>query len=207
MGTRDRVLGDAYLVKPMEHRAETPKTEDEDDTDGAGSTPGSGPDFLGQIQDNGEGKEKIDITKDSLVDINKYRFNKKLQNFLHSTCPLVPKFHATFGQPIERQEISQEIDNAKNTDSKKQESKKLLGRIDKIYKHEKSGLNLVKDDFGVHILYDASLADMRVMEQEILKICSFYLNKAEPLLDNDLRNTYPAVDRLQIMDDLITFEN
>ena len=46
--------------------------------------------------------EKIDVSKDSLMDINKYRFNKKLSNFLYSTCPLVPKFHASFGQPVER---------------------------------------------------------------------------------------------------------
>ena len=56
---------------------------------------------------------------------------------MHSTCPLVPKFHATFGQPIERQEISKEIDQGQtNTDSRRAESRKFLGRIDKLYKHE-----------------------------------------------------------------------
>jgi hypothetical protein len=68
-------------------------------------------------------------------------------------------------------------------------------------------LNLVKDDFGIHILYEATFADMRVIETEILKICSFYINKAEPLLDNDLRNMYPAVDRLKILDEVLKYEN
>lgn len=48
---------------------------------------------------------------------------------------------------------------------------------------------------------------MRMMEIEILKICSFYINKAEPLLDNDLKNMYPCVDRLRILDEVIHYEN
>lgn len=79
--------------------------------------------------------------------------------------------------------------------------------MDKIYKHEKMDLNLVKDDFGIHVLYDATFADMRSMETEILKMCSFYISKAEPLLDNDLRNMYPAVDRLKILDEALLYEN
>ena len=79
--------------------------------------------------------------------------------------------------------------------------------MDRIYKHEKAGLNLVKDDFGIHVLYDATFADMRSMEFEILKMCSFYIGKAEPLLDNDLRNMYPAVDRLKILDEALEYEN
>ena len=66
---------------------------------------------------------------------------------------------------------------------------------------------MVKDDFGVHILYDAAFADMRSMEGELLKICSYYINKSEPLLDTDLRNTYPIVDRLKILDEVIELEN
>ena len=45
------------------------------------------------------------------------------------------------------------------------------------------------------------------METELLKVCSFYINKAEPLLDNDLRNMYPVVDRLKILDEVLGFEN
>ena len=48
---------------------------------------------------------------------------------------------------------------------------------------------------------------MRAMETELLKVCSFYINKAEPLLDNDLRNMYPVVDRLKILDEVLGFEN
>lgn len=48
----------------------------------------------------------------------------------------------------------------KNSDNKKDEGKKLLGRMDQIYYNENLGIYLVKDDFGKHILFDSSLLDM-----------------------------------------------
>jgi hypothetical protein len=95
---------------------------------------------------------------------------------------------------------------ARHTDVKQGEGQKLLGRVDKIYLHKQSQLHLVQDDFGVHILYDSVFPDMRSLETEILKICSFYINKAEPLLDNDLKNMYPAVDRLKILEQALDYE-
>ena len=66
------MLGDAHLVKPMEQRADSTLTEDDDSaTDGSNKPPDDG-------DGAGEGKEGIDVTQDPLVDINKYRFNKKL---------------------------------------------------------------------------------------------------------------------------------
>lgn len=59
---------------------------------------------------------------------------------------------------------------------KETEGRKLLGRVDKVYLHAKSGLNLVLDDFGIHVLFDAAFADMKSMETEILKMCSYYIN-------------------------------
>lgn len=155
--------------------------------------------------------EDVKVNRDHLIDINKYRWKGRSSinhNFLYSTCPTIPRFHATFGQSVDRQEISKEMEQGqKNEDQRRIESKKFLGRIDKIYKHEKTDLNLVKDDFGIHVFYDATFLDMRSMEQELLKICSFYINKAEPLLDSDLRNTYPAVDRVRILDEVLHYEN
>lgn len=97
-------------------------------------------------------------------------------NHLNSTCPVVPRFHATYGQPLGIQEISAEIDLAKTTNLKDVEGKKLLGRADKLFKHVKTGLNLVLDDFGVHVLFDAAVADMIDMEEQILRVCSYYIN-------------------------------
>ena len=52
-----------------------------------------------------------------------------------------------------------------------------MGRVDEIYFNEKIGNYLVKDDFGVHIMFDSALLDMTLLEQEVLKICSYYISK------------------------------
>jgi len=39
---------------------------------------------------------------DELIDLNKYRFNGRTQTQMFSTCPVLPKYHVTFGEPIER---------------------------------------------------------------------------------------------------------
>lgn len=85
MGTRDRVLGDALFVVPKEQSSES-KISDSDANDSKDSYDGFG-----------AGKDDMIIYKDSLIDINKYRFQGLMQNYLNSTCPIVPKFHSTFG--------------------------------------------------------------------------------------------------------------
>ena len=60
--------------------------------------------------------------------------------------------------------MSAEIERSKNQDNKKEEGRKLMGRVDDIYFNEKQGIYLVKDDFGVHLMYDSSLLDMKSFE-------------------------------------------
>ena len=83
---------------------------------------------------------------------------------------------------------------------------KLMGRIDKIEEHPEMGCFIVTDDYGVNVMYDSTFADMRSLEQEMLKIVSFYINKLEPLQDRDLRNILPAIDRMGIMKEIIECE-
>ena len=58
-----------------------------------------------------------------------------------------------------------------------------MGRIDHIELNEQKQEVYIKDDFGVYIMYDCVMQDMKSMEQEILKITSYYVNRAEPLID------------------------
>ena len=144
---------------------------------------------------------------DEMIDINGYRNNGILNNGLFSTCPILPKFHLTYGEPIERQEVSYEYEISKDTDPRKQHAHNLLGRIDKIKVEEKSGLPLVIDDFGVNVIYDAALVDMEALEGELLKIMSLYINKVEPIYtDTDLPTVFPTVDRFAMLQDLLMCE-
>jgi len=42
-------------------------------------------------------KVDVDVTQEHLMDINKYRFEKRIHPKMNSTCPTIPKFHAAFG--------------------------------------------------------------------------------------------------------------
>lgn len=59
----------------------------------------------------------------------------------------------------------------------------------------------------MHIMYDSSFSDMCNIEQEMLKIGSYYINKIEPLLDTDLKNIFPSVDRFSLLANIIELEN
>ena len=62
MGTRDRVLGDALFVVPKEQSNES-KISDSDTSDSKDS-----------YDTFGDNRDDMIIFKDSLIDINKYRF-------------------------------------------------------------------------------------------------------------------------------------
>lgn len=59
------------------------------------------------------------IIQDELVDINRFRFNDQFTNKIYSTCPIIPKYHITYGEPVDRQEISSEFEQSKDADPKK----------------------------------------------------------------------------------------
>ena len=214
MGTRDRVLGDVRFLKrkgPSEGRStlyEPPEDKQREELYKNidfenGMLPKCSINDLVKVNCD----ETIDITKDSLVDINKYRFDGRFVSHYYSTCPIVPHYHQTFGQPVDRQEASAYFEITHNKDVRRDETEKLVGRQDMIYKHKQTDLTLVKDDFDVNILYDVSFKDLITLENEVLKICSFYINKIEPILDRgDYANIYPLVDRLRIIDEALQLE-
>ena len=55
-------------------------------------------------------------------------------------------------------------------------------------------------------MYDATFADMRTLEQEMLKIMSYYINKLEPMHDTDQRNIFPIIDRFNVVKEIIICE-
>lgn len=55
-------------------------------------------------------------------------------------------------------------------------------------------------------MYDATFADMRTLEQEMLKIMSYYINKLEPMHDTDQRNIFPIIDRFNLVKEIIICE-
>ena len=64
----------------------------------------------------------------------------------------------------------------------------------------------MKDDFSIYIMYECSLTDMYVLEQELLRIGSFYISKLEELYDTEVDKVMHKKDRQQVMNDLLSCE-
>ncbi|CDW83349.1 UNKNOWN [Stylonychia lemnae] len=172
------------------------------------------PSMFSKIAENDIEKEKqfsifedgVIKTENSLVDMKKYKFKGKFNNKVFSTCPSIPRFHATFGEPIEFQPYNVELERIGSIKHATDEGVKLLGRVDHIEVDAKNREVFVKDDFGLYIMYDCSFQDMKDLEEEILKIGSFYIAKHEILINTENEKPYPLIDRLSLMEDLLEME-
>jgi hypothetical protein len=51
--------------------------------------------------ENGEVEEEVDSANIKLYDMKKYKYKGKFCNKIYSTCPVLPRFHSTFGEPVE----------------------------------------------------------------------------------------------------------
>ena len=80
-----------------------------------------------------------------------------------------------------------------------------MNRIDFIEINDTLQEVYVKDDFGIYIMYDCVLQDMKFMEDELIKLGSYYINKSEVLIDPKKR-PLPSRDRQEVMYDLLTQE-
>ena len=120
----------------------------------------------------------------NMATLRLYKCNGTFNNQIFSTCPSYPKFHCTFGEPVQKQSVDYELEHEKcKQGGISEKSLKLMGRIDKVELNETLEEVYVKDDFGVYILYDCVLQDMKGAEEEILKVASYYLQKSEVLQD------------------------
>jgi hypothetical protein len=87
------------------------------------------------------------------------------------------------------------------------EAIKMMGRADHILIDEDREEIYVKDDYGIHIIYECVFEDMKGIEEELLKIGSFYISKYEDLIDTEKTRATPTVDRLSLMELLIEKES
>lgn len=81
-----------------------------------------------------------------------------------------------------------------------------MGRIDHVEFNEDTEEVYVKDDFGIYIMIDCSLADMKNMEEELAKIGSHYLSRGEVIQDPHTEKPQPSKDRMELLQDLLLCE-
>ena len=140
-----------------------------------------------------------------------YKTSGLFNNRIFDTCPSFPKFHATHGEPIVSMGEAEESDRNREGRSIADRSIKLMGRIDFFEVNEALKEVYVKDDFGIYIIYDCVLQDMKFIEQELIKVGSYFLHKSEALLDPEQQvqgnRSYPFKDRLELIDDILKKES
>ena len=77
---------------------------------------------------------------------------------------MLPRFHATFGEPSEITAEYRDYDREQREEPISKDSLKLLGRVDHIEIDPVRKEVFVKDDFNIYILYECVLSDMQILE-------------------------------------------
>ena len=57
----------------------------------------------------------------------------------------------------------------------------------------------MKDDYGIYILYDCVLEDLKGLEDELLRVGSHFIQKHEELVDTERQRAKPTIDRLALL--------
>lgn len=129
-----------------------------------------------------------DAIKDmtDMATLRGYKANGLFNSKIFNTCPSYPKFHATHGEPLVYMSEAEENDRKTETKNISEKSIKLMGRIDFVEINEILREVYIKDDFGIYILYDCVLQDMKFMEIELAKVGSYFLHKSESLIDPEM---------------------
>ena len=134
-----------------------------------------------------------------------YKYNKMFDSTLSSTCPCVPRFHSTFGRPCLYEEVSAELDSG-NSQLKRRvrdegknapafKDRLVFKRFDKLVDSEIA----VIDEHGIRVVYQESLNDVLMLEEEMVKIGSHYINKLElELFEQAGDSPLSLVDRGQV---------
>lgn len=67
-------------------------------------------------------------------------------------------------------------------------------------------MKIINED-GTPIMYDASLHDIVSLEEELIKIGTYYIQKQEYLLDIEVKDPIPSIDRGAVCSELLEYEH
>ena len=143
---------------------------------------------LGRELDDGK-STRISPDGEQYVDpisLKGYKYNKSFNPQLSSTCPCVPRFHSTFGRPSLYEEVSEELER-RDLDQAywRSEARPLLSVKDRLIFKQRLEASpedceiAVLDEHGIRVVYEEAINDLLQLEEEMIKIGSYFLNKAE----------------------------
>lgn len=150
--------------------------------------------------------EKAIANMRDMASVCMYKCNGYFNNQIMSTCPAFPRLHYAISEATVRETEDIEMGHSQKKGGMEKLSIKLLGRIDKVELDEEQEEVYVKDDFGIYVMYDCCLQDMKALEDNLCRIASYFLMNCEVLQDPQDEKPMPGKDRMEILDDLLRSE-
>ena len=155
-----------------------------------------------------EDDDNLDEDEDiaTLVDIKRWKYNGQYVNRFLDTCPQPLTISCRNDRPFEHADYVSGHGLLRQTKRHiSEQSKAYLNRVDQYKICESTQEIDVVDDFGINVMYDASIMDMITFEQELTQIATHFIKKTE--LDFDFeRFEYSLVDRVEVLSDLMEWE-
>ena len=105
----------------------------------------------------------------TLFDLKKWKYKGQFSNRYLSTCPQPVAVDSRYGRPFEEPMYQPNHHMLRQTKKHiSEQSKAYLNRIDSYKINEELKSIEVIDDYGITVMYDATLQDMVVFEKELL---------------------------------------
>jgi len=137
----------------------------------------TGPGKIFQINLNRKlDNDEHDLSSSDPVTINSYKYNGLFDPQVLSTCPTLPKHHRTFGRPNLYESLSKEVDRKTQLLHPMKEMQCLMVKRDKILIVSERKEVRVFNEFGQPIVYAEAMSDMVALEEELIKIGSYFIN-------------------------------
>ena len=144
---------------------------------------------------------------DHFVSIKGFKHKKMFKPKITASSPCLPKLHIAFEGVSQHFPVSEEDDCNNSGELPSEKAKRLRGRI---YKREINNdftdIKIV-DEEGISIMYDASLHDLVSLEEELIKVETFYIQKQEYLIDVEVKEPVFSIDRGAVWLELLEHEH
>lgn len=149
-----------------------------------------------------EGESDID----HFISIKGFKHKKMFKPIITASSPCLPKLHTAFEGVSQHYPASEEDDSNNSGELPSEKAKRLRGRICKReFTADFFDVKIV-DEEGVSIMYDAALHDLVSLEEELIKIGTFYIQKQEYIVDIEIKDPVFSIDRGAVCSDLLEFE-
>jgi hypothetical protein len=157
-----------------------------------------------QLEEDLRLEEDDDIS--TLIEIKRWMYKGNFTVRFLSTCPQPITIDPKNERPFEERSFVPQHGLLRQTKKHiSEQSKAYLNRIDTYEFNEERQEIFVIDDYGINIMYDASLEDLVAFEREMVTVATHYIKKNELDFDFD-RYEFGLVDRIDVLDDLLKLE-